>query len=312
MAPRSETSSVAWRSGRARLDDVARSDGHLLAARPGEEPVRGEDLVDLPVEPDASLGEDHDVVAHALELGDDVRREDDGEPRLGNRLHQRTEEVPARERVERGDRLVEQGAPAAASRARGSTPPEPAARPRAFRPSARGGGRGTRAASARSRRPTPGSACGRTSSARRDGSRGRADGPVRRSRRAEARSWARVAPTARARALPRSSACRGRSRAAEGSSCRRRSGRRALSPLRTGSRASNRGAPTSTRTACRALRSRRRAGRSCRLLREGGAQGVLRRAPRCSPRRALPCAPSSSQSSSARRSASDLVGGRRP
>src|SRR4051794_233948 len=67
---------------RARLDDMARRHRHLLVSRPGEQLMRGEDLVDRPVEPDAALGEDHDVVTYALELGDDVRGEDDRQPGL--------------------------------------------------------------------------------------------------------------------------------------------------------------------------------------------------------------------------------------
>ena len=47
------------------------------------------------------------MVADTLEVGDDVRREDHGQPAVRNRLHQRLHELAARERIERRDRLVE-------------------------------------------------------------------------------------------------------------------------------------------------------------------------------------------------------------
>ena len=48
------------------------------------------------------------MVADALEVGDDVRREDHGHAGLRDDLHHRLQELAPRERVERGDRLVEQ------------------------------------------------------------------------------------------------------------------------------------------------------------------------------------------------------------
>ena len=52
-------------------------------------------------------GEDHEVVAHALELGDDVRGGARVSPLFGDGLHQPLQELPSGERVERCDRLVE-------------------------------------------------------------------------------------------------------------------------------------------------------------------------------------------------------------
>ena len=48
------------------------------------------------------------MVANALELGEDVRREDNGEPALRDRLEYRLEELAPRKRIKRGDRLVEE------------------------------------------------------------------------------------------------------------------------------------------------------------------------------------------------------------
>ena len=51
----------------------------------------------------------HDqVVAGALDVGDEVRGQHDAELLLGDRLHQVLQELPAGQRVEGGDRLVEQ------------------------------------------------------------------------------------------------------------------------------------------------------------------------------------------------------------
>ena len=48
------------------------------------------------------------MVADALEVGDDVRREDHGQAGLADGLHERVEELAPGQRVERGHRLVEQ------------------------------------------------------------------------------------------------------------------------------------------------------------------------------------------------------------
>ena len=63
------------------------------------------------IEPDElrpSVREDHEVVADPLEVGDDVRGEHDRQPALGDRLQDGLQELATRERVERGDGLVEE------------------------------------------------------------------------------------------------------------------------------------------------------------------------------------------------------------
>ena len=83
-------------------------DGGRIGARPGEQPVAGDDLVDRAGELDPRLREDDEVIADPLEVGDDVRGEDHRHAGLGDGLHHRLQELAAGERVERGDRLVEQ------------------------------------------------------------------------------------------------------------------------------------------------------------------------------------------------------------
>ena len=46
--------------------------GGIPLRGPVEQPMRTEDLLDRPDELNATCGEDHEVVADALELGDDV------------------------------------------------------------------------------------------------------------------------------------------------------------------------------------------------------------------------------------------------
>ena len=95
--------------GVALADHVVNArDGCRVAARAGEEAVAREDLVDRPGKLEWRPGEDHEVVADPFEVGDDVRGEHDRHARLGDGLHHRLEELAAGERVERGDRLVEQ------------------------------------------------------------------------------------------------------------------------------------------------------------------------------------------------------------
>ena len=81
----------------------------------------------------------------------------------------------------------------------------------------------------------------------------------------------RRAASGRGRALAGRWARRGRSRGGGGSSCRRRSGRRAPSPSRPGSRACSRAAPRATRSACRGRGSRARAGGAHAALARGSS-----------------------------------------
>ena len=93
----------------SRIDVVHARDGRRVGARAGEQPVARDDLVDRRRRAErARVREDHEVVADALEVGDDVRREHDGDPVSLDRLHHRVQELAARERVERRHRLVEQ------------------------------------------------------------------------------------------------------------------------------------------------------------------------------------------------------------
>ena len=70
--------------------------------------MRVEQLLDVALEADAARGQQHDVVADALDVGDDVRGDDDGGRRLGDAVHQQLEQFSAGERVEARERLVEQ------------------------------------------------------------------------------------------------------------------------------------------------------------------------------------------------------------
>ena len=102
------TSSVVWRgvwlaritswtrataAGSARTPVSTRWLATMLSISPGELHLRRR--------------EDDEVIAHPLEVGDDVRREDDRHARLGDGLHHRLHELAAGERIERRDRLVE-------------------------------------------------------------------------------------------------------------------------------------------------------------------------------------------------------------
>ena len=103
------TSSVLWRSVWLCLDHLlARRQARAVAAWSDQPAVGGEQLVDLAGELDATVGEEDQVVADALEVGDEVRGEHDADRVLGRELHQAAEELPPRERVEAGNGLVEQ------------------------------------------------------------------------------------------------------------------------------------------------------------------------------------------------------------
>ena len=87
---------------------VHAGNGRRIGAWPGQQPVRREHLVDRAGELDPRLREDHEVIADPFEVGDDVRGEDHRHAGVGDDLHHRLQELPPRERVERGDGLVEQ------------------------------------------------------------------------------------------------------------------------------------------------------------------------------------------------------------
>ena len=78
-----------------------------VAARSGEPVVRGQQRVDVAGELHARVDQHDQVVADAFEVGDQVRGQHDAELVLGDRLHQVLQELSPRERVEAGDRFVE-------------------------------------------------------------------------------------------------------------------------------------------------------------------------------------------------------------
>ena len=68
--------------------------------------VGGEQVVDVPGNLHPRVDEHDQVVAGPLHVGHQVRGEHDAQLLLRHRLHQVLEELPARERVQTGDRLV--------------------------------------------------------------------------------------------------------------------------------------------------------------------------------------------------------------
>ena len=92
----------------ALLDDLeARRQGGRVAARAGQPVVAGEQLVDVAGELHAGRDKHDQVVAHPLEIGDQMRRQHDADAVLGDDLHQALEELAPGQRVEAGHRLVE-------------------------------------------------------------------------------------------------------------------------------------------------------------------------------------------------------------
>ncbi len=89
-------------------DDVLVT-GHpaLVAARPGQPVVGGQELLHLSRHLHARVDQHDQVVAGPLQVGDQMRRQQDAE--LGGRrgLHEALEELAPGQRVERGHRLVE-------------------------------------------------------------------------------------------------------------------------------------------------------------------------------------------------------------
>ena len=78
-----------------------------VPAWPDQTVMRGEQLIDLPGNLHARVDEHDEVVADALEIGDEVRGENDAHAMFGDDLHQAPEEVASGNRVEAGDRLVQ-------------------------------------------------------------------------------------------------------------------------------------------------------------------------------------------------------------
>ena len=109
-----------------------------VAPRSGEQVVVGQQVVDVAGQPHPG-GHQHDqVVADPLQVGHQVRRQDHAHALVHDGLHQALQELPPGERVEAGDRLVEDQQLAGAWPRPGSAPAAPAGRRRACPPSARG------------------------------------------------------------------------------------------------------------------------------------------------------------------------------
>ena len=66
-----------------------------------------EQRLDVALDPHLRVDEHDEVVADPLQVGDHVRGQHDAELVLGDGLHQDLQELPAGQRVEAGDRLVE-------------------------------------------------------------------------------------------------------------------------------------------------------------------------------------------------------------
>ena len=67
--------------------------------------------VDVAAQLDPGSGQHDEVVGDPFQVGDQVRGQHDGQAAVGDRGGQGGEEVPPGERVQRGDRLVEQQQP---------------------------------------------------------------------------------------------------------------------------------------------------------------------------------------------------------
>ena len=70
--------------------------------------MRREQRLGLPRHPHPRGGEHDEVVAHPLDVGDQMRGEHHADPVLGDGLHQALQELPPGQRVQARDRLVEQ------------------------------------------------------------------------------------------------------------------------------------------------------------------------------------------------------------
>ena len=101
-------SSVLWRS--VWLSEITcwfAGSGGGVAPRADQPVMGGQDRVEVAGELHARVDQHDQVVAGPLEVGDQVRGEHDAELVLGDGLHQVLQELAPGERVEAGDRLVE-------------------------------------------------------------------------------------------------------------------------------------------------------------------------------------------------------------
>jgi hypothetical protein len=77
-------------------------------ARPAHEAMAANEIADVARHRDATVPEHDQVIADTLKVADQVGRQHDAHPVLRDALHQRGQEVPSRQRVEAGQRLVEE------------------------------------------------------------------------------------------------------------------------------------------------------------------------------------------------------------
>ena len=76
-------------------------------ARADEHPVAGQELLGAPRQPNRAAIEQDQVVADALEVGDQMRGEEHRQAGVRDLCHQHLEELPSRQRVEVCDRLIQ-------------------------------------------------------------------------------------------------------------------------------------------------------------------------------------------------------------
>jgi hypothetical protein len=91
----------------ARFDDDLAL-GECRVARANESMVSGEEIFNLAGHLDPRGDQDDEIVAHSLDVGDEMRRQQYAHVMIGNRLHQDLEKLTSRERIETSDGLVEQ------------------------------------------------------------------------------------------------------------------------------------------------------------------------------------------------------------
>ncbi len=105
--PAGRISALIWRPVTRGLDHGVRAEaGGLCGA--GHPQMGGEQVVDLPGQPDPAAADQQQVVAGVLQLGDDVRGHHDGGAVLGGLRHQRAHQLVPGQRVEVGHRLVQE------------------------------------------------------------------------------------------------------------------------------------------------------------------------------------------------------------
>ena len=135
------------------------SPGRLAGSRrgPDQAMVAGEQILDVAGQLDVAGGENDQVVAYPFQVGHQVRRQHHADALVGDGCHQRLQELPPGQRVQAGDRLVEQQQLRTFRDAPGSGRAGPAVPRRAARPSVTGRGRSARSVLGRHlRHPSPG------------------------------------------------------------------------------------------------------------------------------------------------------------